>query len=282
MDKLNKLPLPLPPLPEQQAIADYLDDKCAQIDNITATINEQIDVLKQYKKSVITEAVTKGLDPNAPMKDSGVEWIGQIPANWGIKKIKHLFKLRSEKNYEPLEEVNLISLYTELGVVQHSDLEETSGNKAVTADGYKKVYKNDIVVNIILCWMGAIGISAFDGVTSPAYDVYEAIDSSLVNPKYYHYLFRTPQFHGECYTKGRGIMAMRWRTYSSEFKNIKVVFPPFDMQQAIADYLDDKCAQIDAVIADKQAQLETLAAYKKSLIYEYVTGKKSVPGFEEA
>lgn len=280
-DLLNIL-LPIPPLPEQQAIADYLDDKCAQIDNITATINEQIEVLKQYKKSVITEAVTKGLDPNVPMKDSGVEWIGQIPANWGIKKIKHLFKLRSEKNYEPLEEVNLISLYTELGVVQHSDLEETSGNKAVTADGYKKVYKNDIVVNIILCWMGAIGISAFDGVTSPAYDVYEAIDSSLVNPKYYHYLFRTPQFHGECYTKGRGIMAMRWRTYSSEFKNIKVVFPPFDMQQAIADYLDDKCAQIDAVIADKQAQLETLAAYKKSLIYEYVTGKKSVPGFEEA
>ena len=156
------------------------------------------------------------------MKDSGVEWLGKIPNHWMIRRIKNLFELRNEKNYEALEDVNLISLYTDKGVVQHSDLTETTGNKAVTAEGYKIVKEDDIVVNIILCWMGAVGRSAYNGVTSPAYDVYKPLHDT--NSKYYHYLFRTSQFNGECYRYGRGIMLMRWRTYSTEFRAISV--PP--------------------------------------------------------
>ena len=130
------------------------------------------------------------------MKDSGTEWLGEIPNHWTIQRIKNLFELRNERNYEALEDVNLISLYTDKGVVQHSDLTETTGNKAVTADGYKIVKENDIVVNIILCWMVAVGRSAYNGVTSPAYDVYKPLGDT--NSKYYHYLFRTSQFNGEC------------------------------------------------------------------------------------
>lgn len=263
-----------PPLPEQQSIADFLDHQCNEINALTADIQAQIDTLEQYKRSVIANAVTNGLNPDVEMKESGIDDIDAIPVSWQVKKIKFLFSLSSDKNYRPLEEVNLLSLYTEFGVFPHGEQEER-GNKAVNADGYMIVRKDDIVVNIILAWMGAIGMSNYDGVTSPAYDVYRPI-KGMVIPEFYHFLFRTAWFAGECYKYGRGIMAMRWRTYSSEFKNIYVPQPPIEEQQAIVEYLHSKCAEIDAVIADKRRQLETLDEYKKSLIYEYITGKKEV------
>lgn len=270
--KLNNFVLSYPPAIVQQQIADYLDKKCAAVDRLIENQQAQIEKLKEYKQSVITETVTRGLDPSAPMKDSGVEWLGKIPNKWKMCRIKDLFELRNERNYEDLSKINLISLYTEHGVMQHSDIEETTGNKAVKAEGYKLVYKGDIVVNIILCWMGAIGKSNYNGVTSPAYDVYKPKQAS--NSDYYHYLFRTNDFNGECYRYGRGIMMMRWRTYSSEFRAINVPFPPLEEQKQIADYLDKKCAEIDKLIAIKQQKIATLTEYKKSLIYEYVTGKK--------
>lgn len=203
------------------------------------------------------------------MKNSGVEWLGKIPNHWRIRRIKNLFELRNEKNYEALEDVNLISLYTDKGVVQHSDLTETTGNKAVTADGYKIVKEDDIVVNIILCWMGAVGRSAYNGVTSPAYDVYKPLHDT--NSKYYHYLFRTSQFNGECYRYGRGIMLMRWRTYSTEFRAISVPLPPKDEQERIVEFLDKKLDDVDRLIGNVQKQIEKLKAYKQSLITEVVT-----------
>lgn len=276
-DLLSRICIAYPCYEEQQAIADFLDKECAQIDSITADLEKQIALLQQYKKSLITETVTKGLDKSVPMKDSGTDWIPyEIPEQWELSKIKYIFNLRDEKNYRPLEEVNLISLYTDLGVVQHCDLETTTGNKAYTADGYKKVYVDDVVVNIILCWMGAIGISQYEGVTSPAYDVYYAIDKEVICPQYYHYLFKIEQFHGKCYSVGRGIMAMRWRTYSSEFKNITVPVPPMQEQREIAEFLDKKCSIIDQIILQKEKQLKSIQQHKKSLIYEYVTGKKRV------
>lgn len=203
------------------------------------------------------------------MKDSGIEWVGEIPAHWDTTRIKNLFVYRNEKNYEPLNEVNLISLYTDLGVVQHSDLESTTGNKASNADGYKLVYEDDIVVNIILCWMGAIGRSAYTGVTSPAYDIYAPMECA--NSKFYHYLFRTKGFSGDCYKYGRGIMAMRWRTYSDQFRAIRVVMPPLDEQKKIAEFLDKQCAEIDAVIAKTKATIEEYKKLKQSIITDAVT-----------
>lgn len=273
-DGIKKIFMLLPPIAKQQRIADYLDKKCAAVDRLMENQRLQIEKLKEYKQSLITEAVTKGLDKTVPLKPSGVEWIGDIPEGWTVCRIKDLFELRNERNYEELSKVNLISLYTELGVMQHSDIEETTGNKAVKAEGYKLVYKDDIVVNIILCWMGAVGKSNYNGVTSPAYDVYKP--NLKASSDYYHYLFRTTQFNGECYRYGRGIMMMRWRTYSSEFRAISVPCPSLSEQQQIAEYLDKKCAEIDKLISIKQQKIEKLTEYKKSLIYEYVTGKKQV------
>jgi type I restriction enzyme S subunit len=122
--------------------------------------------------------------------------------------------------------------------------------------------------------MGAVGVSNYDGVTSPAYDVY--IPNHNAAPHYYHYVFRTKGIAAECYKYGRGIMMMRWRTYSSEFKQIRIPYPNIAEQQAIADYLDEKCADIDSLIQTKQSKIDSLKEYKKSIIYEYVTGKREV------
>lgn len=259
---------------EQERIAAFLDAECAEIDAVLEKTRASIEEYRKLKQAVITQAVTKGVRGDRPMKDSGIEWIGDIPAEWDVVRIKNLFDYRNERNFKPLEEVNLISLYTDKGVVQHCDLDETTGNKASNADGYKLVYENDIVVNIILCWMGAIGRSAYFGVTSPAYDVYSP--KQKTNSKFYHYLFRTNGFSGDCYKVGRGIMAMRWRTYSDQFRAIKVVSPPQSEQEEIVEYLDEKCEGIDDLIAKKQQYLTEIENYKKSLIYEYVTGKKEV------
>lgn len=207
------------------------------------------------------------------MKDSGIELCDSIPVHWSILQNRYLFSLREEKNYKALEDVRLLSLYTDLGVFPHGEQEER-GNKAVTADGYKIVYKEDIIVNIILAWMGAIGRSDYDGVTSPAYDIYKP--NVNVYSKFFHYLYRTRAFSAECYKYGRGIMAMRWRTYSSEFKSIKVPVPPYEEQERISCYLDKRCTELDKTIEDRDRAIKKLQEYKKSLIYEVVTGKKEV------
>ncbi len=273
-ENFKNIPLPIPAtIEEQKQIVDYLDAKCSKIDEIIEKQQAIIEKLKEYKFSIITEAVTKGINPDVELKDSTIDMCEQIPVHWSISQNRYLFSLRDEKNYKPLEEVRLLSLYTDLGVFPHGEQEER-GNKAVKAEGYKVVYENDIVVNIILAWMGAIGRSAYDGVTSPAYDIYKPNEN--VCSRYYHYLYRTKPFSAECYKYGRGIMAMRWRTYSSEFKSIKVPVPPYIEQCQIADYLDSKCEMLDKTIADRNKAIEKLQEYKKSLIYEVVTGKKEV------
>lgn len=270
----------LPPLVEQKYIANYLDIQCSEIDATAEDIQKEISLLEEYKKSVITEAVTKGLNPDAEMKDSGIEWIGEVPKHWVTIRIGNAFSIRNERNYLPMEQVQLLSLYSGKGVFPTGEEGTTNrGNHAQTVADYKIVKKNDIVVNIILAWMGSLGISNYNGVVSPAYDVYIPNEEKVV-PHYYHYVFRTSGIANECYRYGRGIMMMRWRTYSSEFKRIHVPFPPLEEQQQIADFLDSKCSEIDAIIADKKRQLDILADYKKSLIYEYVTGKKEVPVHE--
>lgn len=263
--------IPLPPLSEQQAIADYLDDKCAQIDNITATINEQIDVLKQYKKSVITEAVTKGLDPNAPMKDSGVEWIGQIPEHWEVIRLKYVMD-NFDSQRKPIEAQKrsqegefLYDYYGASGVIDKiNDYIFDKPALLIGEDGANLLLRN---LPLIYIATGKYWVNNHAHILRP---------KNNLNFYYAAYLLEALDY--TVYITG----SAQPKLSQEKLNSVKILVPALSEQQAIADYLDDKCAQIDAVIVDKQAQLETLAAYKKSLIYEYVTGKKSVPGFEEA
>lgn len=267
--------IPLPPLPEQQAIADYLDDKCAQIDNITATINEQIEVLKQYKKSVITEAVTKGLDPNVPMKDSGVDWIGQIPETWEVIKGKYCLNIL---NRPVKADDGVITCFRDGEVTLRSKRREDGFTISLQETGYQGINPGDLVVHGMDGFAGAIGISDSRGKATPVLNVLDTTN----NKKFFMYYLRTLAFNEVFIALSTGIRVRSCDTNWNKLRQLEYLIPSLPEQQVIANYLDDKCAQIDAVIADKQAQLETLAAYKKSLIYEYVTGKKSVPSFEEA
>lgn len=197
------------------------------------------------------------------------DWIEKIPSHWDSKRIKSILELRDERSYKPLSEVNLISLYASLGVRQHKDIEHTTGNKARNADGYKMVYPDDIVVNILLCWMGAIGRSDYYGVTSPAYDIYKP-KNHATNTRYFNYLMRTPMFSQQCYRAGKGIMSMRWRTYSPQFSNIVVPIPPRDEQDQIVRFLDWKESSINKLILNYRHQISMLEEIKQKLIDEAV------------
>ena len=269
----GKLLFACPPKDEQQRIAEYLDKKCGEIDKVVEAEKSLIEKLKEYKQSVITEAVTKGLDKSVPLKDSGIEWIGKIPQHWEVGKIKHKFHLSSDINDD--ENATLLSLFTHIGVKPRAEMED-KGNKAQTVLGYSLVKKDDIIVNKLLAWMGAIGLSSYNGATSPDYDIYRSRNIQDDCPMFYHYLFRSCNFKDECYKYGRGIMLMRLRTYPEEFLNIYIPIISKDEQENIVNYLNQKCSEIDKAIADKEKVIEKFTEYKKSLIYECVTGKRKV------
>ncbi len=259
---------------EQILVVQYLNTKTKAIDKAISELHRVIEDYKKYRKAIIIKATTKGLNQNVQMKSTDSEWIGDIPAHWDYVRIGALFQTVDERNDDP--DAQLLSLYTALGVKPRSELEER-GNKAVTVQNYKIVHKNDIIVNKLLAWMGAIGYSDYEGVTSPDYDVYRAKEGANVVRSFYNNYFRYTCFNGDCFKYGHGIMLMRWRTYPEEFLRIKIPNPPYDEQVEIAEYLDKKIPEIDKLISEKEELIKELESYKKSLIYEYVTGKKEVP-----
>lgn len=271
-ENLGGIRLPIPPIDEQLKIEKFIDQKAFEIDQAIAIKEQQIALLNERKQIVIQKAVTQGLEPNVAMKDSGVEWIGQIPAHWEIIKVKNLFKLIIEpapKN----NDLELLSVYTDIGVKPRKELEER-GNKASTTDGYWKVRKGDIIVNKLLAWMGAIGLSNYDGVTSPAYDILRAIKP--LNPYIYHLLFRSLTCSAELKKHSRGIMDMRLRLYFDKFGNVLVPYAPISEQNEIIKYIEVEEQKINAGIELINQQIEKLKEYKTTLINDAVTGKIKV------
>lgn len=257
----------IPPLDEQKKIADFLDAKCIEIDNLIADIEKQIESLEQYKRSTIAEAVTKGLNPKAELKDSGFEWLGEIPSHWKLTRIANLYRVRnqkvSDKDFPPLS-------VTMKGIVPQLE----TAAKTNDGDNRKLVRVGDFAINSRSDRRGSCGISAFDGSVSLINTVLKPM--SEMNPRYYNWLFHTVQFADEYYKHGHGIVDDLWTTTWQEMRKIVIPTPPLDEQEIIANYLDEKCSKIDDCIAEKKEQIETLQTYKKSLIFEYVTGKKEV------
>ena len=265
--------LPTPPLTEQKRIVDFLDAKCAEIDALTANIQTQIDTLEQYKRSIITEAVTKGLNPDAEMKESGNQYWGRIPTDWHLSDIKYLFEI--VKRIAGQEGYDILSV-TQKGL-KIKDISNNEGQIAESYANYQFVYPGDFVMNHMDLLTGWVDCSELFGVTSPDYRVFRLRDRNN-NLNYYKYIMQTCYMNRIFYSLGQGVSNLgRWRLQTSSFNNFMVPVPPVEAQESIANYLDEKCAEINACIDDKQKQLEILAEYKKSLIYEYVTGKKGVP-----
>lgn len=271
-DELKHLSFVLPSLSEQQKIADYLNEKCGAIDEIIAKMEQSVEEYKKLKQAAITEAVTKGIRPNRKMKDSGIEWIGEIPEDWNINKIKRFLRYVSTKDKGNCE---VLSLYRELGIVPKNSRNDNHNVTAEDTSNYRFVRKGDFVINKMKAWQGSVAVSDFDGIVSPAYFVYEFISNVFVK-KYFHYLLRNKQYAKEFERLSGGIRIGQWDLPAIEFENTVCLVPSLPEQKEIADYLDKKCAEIDTLIEKKQKFLTELATYKKSMIYEYVTGKKEV------
>ena len=269
-ESLDRVAILIPPMAEQQCISTFLDSKCSEIDALTADIQSQIDVLEQYKRSVITETVTKGFNPDTDMKDSGIEWCMSIPQHWGVMPNKYLMKKR--KNICPTYDGEDILSLTMNGVIVR-DL-DAGGKMPASFDGYQRVTAG----NLLMCLFDidvtprCIGLIKNDGLTSPAYSQFQVNKDGYAPYYYFYYLMLD-------FTKELLHMAknLRHSLTEDQLGAISIPVPPVSEQIAIATYLENKCAGIDIVIADKQSQLATLDEYKKSLIFEYVTGKKEVP-----
>lgn len=257
---------------QQSIITHYLDQKCEQVDTLIANVQAQIEKLKAYKQSLITEVVLNGLDPIMPMKDSGVEWIGKIPSDWSTIRVKQLLCERKERSVDGSEVP--LSMSQKLGLVPTIMLDSIP-NVASSFVGAKRAYINDLVFNKLKAHLGVFSVSKYDGLVSPDYAVYYS--TGLADLKYLEYLFKTPQCISEFRKKSTGIAAGLTRLYTDGLFSIECPFPAKDVQTKIVEYLNGKCEQIDRLISIKQAKIEKLSEYKKSLIYEYVTGKKEVP-----
>lgn len=260
----------IPPMQEQQAIANYLDTKCAEIDALMEDIRAEISILEEYKKSVITEAVTKGLNPDAEMKDSGVAWVGKCPEHWHLKKGKYLLNLQQKP---VLESDGVITCFRDGEVTLRSKRREEGFTIAEKEHGYQGVDTGDLVVHGMDGFAGAIGISDSRGKASPVLNVLDTEQDKL----YVMFYLRSMAYGNIFLAMATGIRVrscdLRW----NKLAELRYPVPPLHEQKEISSYLVSKCAEIDSTISDKQEQLSVLEEYKKSLIYEYVTGKKEVP-----
>ena len=270
MDKFGELFIPVAPIDEQQRIADFLDAKCAKIDALVADIQSQIDTLEQYKRSVITETVTKGLNPDAEMKDSGVQWIGDTPAHWGVIRGKYILRYMQK----PVRENDgVITCFRDGEVTLRSNRREDGFTMSDKEIGYQGIDVGDLVVHGMDGFAGAIGISDSRGKASPVLNV---LDTDQCK-RYIMYYLRSMAYSDVFLALATGIRVrscdLRW----NKLAELSYPVPPLDEQNAIVKHIDSVLSKADAVIADKKAQLATLDEYIKSLIFEYVTGKKEVP-----
>ena len=268
-DNFANFSLPFPDIIEQHQIVSYLDQKCTEIDAVIAKTKATIEEYKKLKQSIITEAVTKGIRGDRPMKDSGIEWIGDIPTHWQV--VPHKYVMHKEKTIcEHYGGEDIISL-TMNGVIVR-DL-SAGGKMPTTFDGYQYVEPEDLLLCLfdIDVTPRCVGIVRNYGVTSPAYSRFKVHDG--YHNAYYDYLLRFIDDEKVFIHLSKNLRSSLTET---DFGTIKTIVPPLYEQKEIADYLSKKCAEMDTLIARKTALLAEMEAYKKSVIYEYVTGKKEV------
>ena len=272
-DGIKNYPLCIPSLPEQQRIADFLDRKCSEIDAVIAKTKATIEEYKNLKQSVITEADTKGIRGDRPMKDSGNIWYGSVPTEWDIRKMKYVFTIK--KDIAGKEGYTVLSI-TLKGVVP-KNISSNEGQLAENYSNYQLVAIGDFAMNHMDLLTGWVDISKHEGVTSPDYRVFILNDTINNCKQYYLYLMQMCYSNRIFYGLGQGVSGMgRWRLQADKFLNFTIPIPPTQEQKEIADFLDRKCSEIDKLITKKEQLVVELESYKKSLIYEVVTGKRSV------
>lgn len=272
-NKISELEFILPSASEQKAIADFLDKKCTEIDELISLQEKIIDELTAYRQSIITETVTKGLNPNSIKKDSGIQWIGEIPNHWNVERIETGLTEIVEKN-SPIKTDYVLSLTNTRGVIPYDEKGDVGNKSKDNHEDYKIAYPNTIVANSMNILIGSVGICNYYGCVSPVYYVFKKRGNA--NLRFYNYILSSVPFQKHLRQFANGILEIRLRVSSSDILKRHAPTPPYQEQEEIADYLDEKCSKIDKMISIKQSKIEALKEYKKSIIYECVTGKKDV------
>ena len=271
-EKLESTNIALAPLCEQIKIINYLDTVTTKIDVAIEQQKKMIELLNERKQIIINNAVTKGLDPNVKMKDSGVDWIGEIPEGWKIKRGKYLFKIINE--YSVTGEEELLTVSDRTGVTPRS-MKNVNMFMAESLVGYKKCQVGDICSNIMWMWHGAVGVTKYNGVISPSYGVYRQKEKNYFD-EYLDMILRLPRLVKYYASRSTGLTESRLRLYPDDFMNIFFFIPPLEEQKQIVNKLNSICEPIDYAIKSTDQQISLLQERKQIIINEVVTGKVKV------
>lgn len=270
-DFIGNMAVPVPRIPQQRAIADYLDRETAQLDALVAAKERVLGLLAEKRRTLITRAVTRGLDPRAPLRDSGIPWLGQIPAHWETERSRWLFRERDQRSETGEEELLTVSHLT--GVTPRSE-KDVNMFEAATTEGYKICLSGDLVINTLWAWMGAMGVSPVDGIVSPAYNVYQP--GPRLQPRYIDALVRLPLFAQEVTRYSKGVWSSRLRLYPDGFFEVFFPVPSIDEQRAIVAHIAMETAKLDELRIATERTTVLLKERRAALIAAAVTGQIDV------
>ena len=263
--------MPIPSATEQRAIADFLDEETVQLDALVAEKERWLSLLEEKREGMITSAVLHGLDSDVPFRDSGIAWLGDIPAQWESRKIAWLFRERDQRGYPdlPLLEVSLNK-----GVVQRQFTGEKIESMAADFNSYKVAWRGDLVFNKMRMWQGSVGVAPVDGLVSPDYIVAEPTGS--LSSAYAGLLFRVPAFGAECGRRSHGIVRDRLRLYWDGFREIEIPVPTIAEQTAVVDHVRTRTSGLDELISAANTSVALLRERRAALIAAAVTGQIDV------
>jgi len=270
-DFIGNMAVPVPRIPQQRAIANYLDRETARLDALVAAKERVLGLLAEKRRALITRAVTRGLDPPAPLRDSGIPWLGEIPAHWEIERARWLFRERDHRSETGEEELLTVSHLT--GVTPRSE-KDVNMFEAETTEGYKICLSGDLVINTLWAWMGAMGVSRVDGIVSPAYNVYQP--GSRLEPRYVDALVRLPVFAQEVTRYSKGVWSSRLRLYPEGFFEVFLPVPSLREQREIVSYMARETGKLDELRAATERTTALLKERRAALIAAAVTGQIDV------
>lgn len=270
-DFIGNMPIPVPPLPQQRAIADHLDRETARLDALVAAKERVLELLAEKRRALMTRAVTCGLDPRAPLRDSGIPWLGEIPAHWETERSRWLFRERDQRSETGEEELLTVSHLT--GVTPRSE-KDVNMFEAETTEGYKICLSGDLVINTLWAWMGAMGVSPVTGIVSPAYNVYQP--GPRLAPSYVDALVRLPVFAQEVTRYSKGVWSSRLRLYPEGFFEVILPVPSIDEQRAIVAHIARETEKLDELRIATERTTLLLKERRAALITAAVTGQIDV------
>ena len=263
--------VPVPPVAQQRAVADYLDRETARLDALVVAKQQVLRLFAEKRQALITRAVTRGLDASAPLRDSGIPWLGEIPARWHTERARWLFRERDERSHTGEEELLTVSHLT--GVTPRSEKDVTMFEAATTA-GYKICLSGDLVVNTLWAWMGAMGVAPQNGIVSPAYNVYEP--GPLLDPDYVDALVRLPVFAQDVARYSKGVWSSRLRLYPEGFFTVSIPVPSLSEQRDIVTHIANETRKLDELRSATERTTILLKERRAALIAAAVTGQVDV------